>query len=101
MPCIYVDEVKGSIVQSGERRCFLCGRRTQLEKHHIMAGHANRKLSERYGGWCLLCPSCHRGVEGAQYNKEAGLYLKKLFQTAFEKIYSHEFWMETFRKNYL
>lgn len=94
------DEVKGSIVQSGEKCCFLCGRRTQLEKHHIMSG-PNRRLAEKYGIWCFLCASCHRGVDGAQYNSEVGDRLKQIGQTAFEKIYSHAFWMELFRKNYL
>lgn len=89
-----------SIVQFGENECFLCGRQTQLEKHHIMAG-SNRKLSERYGIWCMLCAPCHRGVDGAQYNADKGKMLKQIAQKAFEEKYSHEFWMEIFRKNYL
>jgi len=30
-------------------QCFLCGRETCLEKHHIFAGVANRRISEREG----------------------------------------------------
>ena len=30
-------------------QCFICGCETNLEKHHIFAGHANRKISEREG----------------------------------------------------
>ena len=67
-----------------------------------MAGVANRKLSERFGTWVWLCGNtCHRGVDGAQYNKEFNIHLKQVAQKAFEEIYGHQKWMETFRKNYL
>lgn len=81
-------------------QCFLCGRETGLEVHHIMAG-PNRKLSTKYGLWCHLCHECHRGTEGAQYNRESGDYLKRQAQMAFEELYGHDKWMEIFRKNYL
>lgn len=94
-------------ILSNEKECFLCGRKTCLEKHHIMSGTANRRLSEKYGGWIYLCSDefngfdCHTGKNGAQYNKEVGLSLKKQFQSAFEEIHGHDFWMEVFKKNYL
>ena len=37
-------------MQKGER-CYLCGRLTGLERHHVIGGVANRKLSEKYGLW--------------------------------------------------
>lgn len=86
---------------SNEKECFLCGRQINLERHHIMAGTANRKLSEKYGLWVYLCHDCHTGVDGAQYNAVAGLELKQTAQRVFENKYSHEFWMDVFRKNYL
>lgn len=90
-----------SIIQN-EKKCFNCGCEYGLEKHHIMAGVANRKLSEKYGIWVWLCGNkCHRGVDGAQYNKELNLELKQIAQKAFEDIYGHKMWMDTFRKNYL
>ena len=89
-----------SIIQE-TKECFLCGRKTNLEVHHIMAGLANRKWSTKYGLTVFLCADCHRGSEGAQYNKEQNLYLKQIAQQAFEELYGHEKWMETFRKNYL
>ena len=82
------------------RQCFLCGRKTMLETHHIMAG-SNRKLSTKYGLVVTLCHDCHTGKDGAQYNPEVGDYLKREAQMAFEEIYSHEEWMSVFRKNYL
>ena len=91
-----------SIIQN-EKVCFKCGAEYGLERHHIMSGMANRKLSERFGIWVWLCgDKCHRGLEeGAQYNKEYNLELKRIAQEAFEKKYGHEKWMETFRKNYI
>ena len=86
---------------SNKKECFLCGAMSGLERHHIMAGTANRKLSERYGLWVYLCHNCHTGDGGAQYEKELNLSLKQTAQHAFEKQWSHEKWMEVFRKNYL
>lgn len=89
-----------SIIQK-EERCYLCGRRHQLEMHHVVGGTANRKISDKYGLWVWLCHSCHTGTEGAQYDKEKNIQLKQDAQEAFEKLYSHEKWMSLFMKNYL
>lgn len=86
---------------SNEKECFICGRQTNLERHHIMSGTANRKLSEKYGLWVYLCHDCHTGTEGAQYNSESGNALKRVAQGAFELQHSREEWMQIFRKNYL
>lgn len=89
-----------SILQS-EESCYLCPRTYGLERHHILAGTANRKLSEKYGLWVWLCHDCHTGKRGAQYEKDLNKLLKQRAQRAFESIYSHKLWMDTFRKNYL
>lgn len=91
---------KTSIVQGDESRCFLCGRMTGLERHHILGG-PNRKLSEKYRLTLMLCHEHHTGKDGAQYNRELSDSLKRLAQIAFEARYSHDEWMEIFRKNYL
>lgn len=91
-----------SIMQQGDPRCFFCGKRTELERHHVMSGTANRKLAEKYGLWVYCCDFHHRDPkEGVQYNREKADRLKAMAQIAFESRYSHEKWMETFRKNYL
>ena len=87
-------------MQNGER-CYLCGRVTGLERHHVLGGVANRPLSEKYGLWVYLCHDCYTGKDGAQYDRKKGDALKRLAQIAFEARHSHEEWMETFRKNYL
>ena len=89
-----------SIIQNGER-CFLCGRLTGLERHHILGGVANRPLSEKYGLWVWLCHDCHTGTDGAQYVRETNQKLKRLAQIAFEARHSHDEWMQIFRKNYI
>lgn len=91
---------KASIVQKDGSRCFVCGRMTGLERHHILGG-PNRKWSEKYGLTVMLCHDHHTGKDGAQYNRRLGDSLKRLAQIAFEARYSHSEWMEIFRKNYL
>ena len=89
-----------SIIQQN-KECYLCGRKTNLECHHVLGGVANRRLSTKYGLTVFLCADCHRGTDGAQYNKELNFQLKRDAQMAFEELYGHDKWMETFRKNYI
>jgi hypothetical protein len=88
-----------SIMQH-DKYCFLCFRSTGLERHHVFAGVANRKISEKYGLWIWLCHDCHTGKDGAQYSKEIGLKLKHAAQRAFEKDHSRNQWMQIIGKNY-
>jgi len=89
-----------SIIQT-EKRCYLCDRKTYLERHHIFGGTANRKLSEKYGLWVWLCHDCHTGQDGAQYDKDKNRLLKMDAQMAFEQTHSREEWMRIIRKNYI
>lgn len=90
---------------SNERQCYLCGKTVNLEKHHIFGGVANRKISERLGLWVYLCQDfetgCHRGTDGAQYDKEKNLRLKQDAQRAYERTHSRGEWMKLIGKNYL
>ena len=89
-----------SIVQT-ERECYFCGKTVNLEKHHIFAGVANRKISETYGLWVYLCHDCHTGNNGAQYDKEKNLKLKQDAQRAYQSYFNKQQWMRLIRKNYL
>ena len=89
-----------SILQD-KKECYFCPKCYGLERHHIMAGTANRKLSEKYGLWVYVCHDHHTGNGGAQYEKDLNMLLKQKAQQAFEAIYSHQLWMEVFRQNYL
>jgi hypothetical protein len=84
-----------------ERKCWFCGKEWGLERHHVLSGTANRKLSERYGLWVYLCHDCHTGKDGAQYDPEKNRMLKIEAQMAFEALYSHDEWMKVFRRNYI
>ena len=89
-----------SILQS-DKVCFLCARTVDLEKHHILAGTANRKLSEKYGLWVWLCHRCHTGKDGAQYDPVKNKFLKMDAQYEFERTHTRAEWMRIFGKNYL
>lgn len=89
-----------SIIQI-RKECWFCGSRSGLEVHHIFAGVANRRISEKYGLKVWLCHQHHTGTDGAQYDKEKNLQLKQEAQRKFEAIYDHEMWMRLIRKNYL
>ena len=84
-----------------DRACYFCGRLNGLEKHHVFAGVANRKVSETYGLWVWLCHNCHTGQAGAQYDKEKNLKLKQDAQMAFQTYFGRKVWMQIIRKNYL
>lgn len=91
-----------SIMQNlDEPRCYVCGSSRNLEEHHVMSGSANRRLSERYGLKVLLCAEDHRGALGVHNHYVLKERLEKDAQKAFEALYGHHMWMETFRKNYL
>lgn len=92
--------MKESIMQK-EKECYFCGRVTDLERHHVFAGVANRPISENYGLWVWLCHECHTGNNGAQYDREMNLTLKRDAQRAFQKYYGRRVWMQLIRKNYL
>ena len=89
-----------SIMQN-KKECYLCGRQFELECHHVFAGVANRKLSDKYGLWVYLCHNCHTGTNGAQYAKDLNLRLKQEAQEAFEKTHTRKEFMQIFGKNYL
>lgn len=89
-----------SILQpDGEKVCYVSGSRINLDLHHVMHGSANRKIADKWGIWCWLRHDIHMDLHDR--DKELDLQLKQEAQEAFEKLYSHEKWMELFRKNYL
>ena len=92
--------LKKSLLQS-DKVCYFCGRVVGLERHHVFAGVANRKLSDRHGLWVWLCHNCHTGTEGAQYDKLKNLRLKQDAQFAYERTHTRTEWMKLIGKNYL
>lgn len=98
-----------SLLNTRKGVCFMCGRYGPTEKHHIMQGVANRKLSEEDGLWVYLCPYCHnRPPNGVHFNKKNMEWLHKLGQKAYElnlceltEEEAREKFMQRYGKNYL
>ena len=89
-----------SIIQE-RKECYFCGKLTNLERHHVFGGVANRPISEKYGLTVWLCHNCHTGQSGAQYDKMKNLRLKQDAQFAFERNHTRSEWMKLIGKNYL
>lgn len=82
--------------------CRICGSSYMVERHHIYYGHANRKLSEKYGCFCYLCAYHHRGDYGVHFNRELDLKLKRQCQRAWMAKYgTEEDFRKVFGKSYL
>lgn len=73
-----------SILQTRKGKCFLCGRITQTQEHHLISGTSNRKNSEEDGLKIDVCPYCHNS---AHTEREVELQLKQLGQTVWEQTY--------------
>lgn len=82
------------------KRCWVCGRVTGLEKHHVMGG-PNRKWSEKYGLTVWLCREHHTGTTGVHNDRDLSLQLRQAAQVAFERDHTREEWMRIFGRNYL
>jgi hypothetical protein len=88
-----------SIIQKN-KQCYVCGSVQSLERHHIWAGTANRKQSEKYGLTVYLCHEHHSLM---QLNYEFGLELKQYAQLKAMEHYNWtiEDFKKRFGKNYL
>ena len=86
-----------SIIQS-EKRCFLCGRQTELQVHHCISGTANRRLADKDGLTVYLCGECHRKLHDKGMCEH---YVKAVAQTAWERHYgTTEEFIKRYGKNY-
>ena len=86
---------------SKEKRCYLCGSTSFLEKHHIFNG-ADRKKSEKYGLKVYLCHNCHNEPpSGVHHNAQNNKELKAIGQKAFAEKYPTLDFFTIFKRNYL
>lgn len=97
-----------SIMQTDKSHCYICKRNGGywgLDEHHVFEGHANKKLSEKYGLKVYLCHhDCHIFGENAVHNNtEINRKLKAKAQKIAMKHYgwSVEDFIGIFGKNYL
>lgn len=89
-----------SIVQDN-KECFYCKTTRNLNKHHILHGTANRRISEETGLWCYLCVEHHTGSHGVHHNRELDLMLIQYAQRKFEETHTREEFRQAFNKSYL
>lgn len=104
-----------SIMQD-TKECYLCRRDAEalgyhgmltsegLDRHHVLFGTANRKLSEKYGVWVWLCKKHHNedhGLYAVHYNRQIRESLCMDAERAFLSRHSFEEYMDIFGKNYL
>ena len=82
------------------KRCWVCGRVTGLERHHVLGG-PNRKWSEKYDLTVWLCREHHTGTNGVHNARDLSLQLRQAAQVAFERDHTREEWMRIFGRNYL
>jgi len=81
---------------------FVSHETSNLVRHEVFYGTANRKLSKEYGLWVWLKPSWHNmSNNGVHFNKELDLSLKRYAQKKFEEKYSRDEFIKIFGKNYL
>ena len=83
------------------RECFLCGCTTdRIERHHLIGGTANRRLSDRYGLVVDLCRRCHRL---AHSDNETRILLHQYGEKLFmdQQNATVEDFIRVFGKNYL
>ena len=89
-----------SILQN-EKRCFITGSTTGLQRHHIYFG-ANRRISEENGFWVWLIPEYHNMSDyGVHFDKAFDLKLKQDCQRKYEETHSREEFIALIGKNYL
>ena len=93
-----------SILTGKDKRCFVTGRTSCLQKHHIFHGHGKREISDRNGFWCYLVPEKHlAGLGGLHATPGNGLdrALKCICQREFEKAHTREDFIALIGKNYI
>ena len=92
--------MSSSILQN-RRECYVTGSVINLHRHHVYGGPLRQK-SEQWGCWVWLRADWHNMSErGVHFNRELDLRIKRECQEAFEKLHSHEKFVEIFGKSYL
>lgn len=91
-----------SIIQKDMSKCYVCGTNQGLHIHEIYYGTSNRNKSIRYGCYVSLCGYHHNlSKNGVHFDKALDRNLKEECQKQFEKEYSHERFIQIFKKSYL
>jgi len=93
--------MKKSILKTEPGVCYICKRQTDTALHHIYFG-PKRKISDKNGFVCFLCPTCHQyGAHAVHKCREVDLYIKAICQKVYEKTHTREEFMALIGRNYI
>lgn len=84
-----------SILTDDMEHCYIC-KKPKEDINEIFMGR-NRQNSMKYGLCIPMCRKCHNKFHEVRAYQ---LHIMKEAQEVFEKIYSHEEFMQIFRENY-
>ena len=83
--------------------CYWCGKEGPTHLHHIFFGTGRRKVSDRLGFVCYLCPNCHEGTDGV-HGRDGHIVdniLKKTCQMKYEETHTREEFIQEIGRSYL
>ncbi len=90
-----------SILQT-EKTCLVCGRTTDIHRHHVFMGNKQKSLSEKYGLTVNLCGYHHDMSDaGIHFNKELRVSVQSWAQKKFEETYPDLNFLQIFGRNYI
>lgn len=81
-------------------KCYICGRDTDCDRHHIFNG-AMRSKSEEYGAVVYLCRDCHNRIHSGDQREMQNLKAIWQRQLMIENDWTVEDFREVFKKSYL
>lgn len=89
-----------SILQSDPSQCYICGRRTMLERHHVIGGNSRWK-SEEDGLYIACCRPDHEYITNHP-NSELDISLKRDAQRKWMQHYDKTLaeFMERYGRDY-
>lgn len=89
-----------TIFDQDQRRCFICGKYTATDTHHVFQG-SNRAASDRYGLTVRLCRKCHAYIHENPQSETAVKLKDHAQREAMERYgWSLDEWRERFGKDY-
>lgn len=91
-----------SIMQPDEKRCYVTGYQSMLDKHHVIHGF-NRNAADELGLWVWLRHDIHMKLHAHQHPFESlDLQLKVEAQKCFEaRGHTRDEFMQIFGRSYL
>ena len=89
-----------TIFDQDTRRCYICGRYTATDTHHVFQG-SNRESSDKYGLTVRLCRECHAYIHEHPQSDVAISLKDRAQRTAMDYYgWSLDEWRSKFGKDY-